>query len=95
MATDDISLNILNIVNSINCSLIQQNFIEHLLYLRHQSKHEAVAINKDKAPALKKISRTSLVVQWLRICLPMQGTRVRALAWEDLTCRRATTEPAL
>ena len=26
---------------------------------------------------------TSLVVQWLRICLPMQGTLVRALVWED------------
>ena len=32
----------------------------------------------------------SLVVQWLRICLPMQGTWVRALVWEDPTCRRAT-----
>ena len=31
-----------------------------------------------------------LVVQWLRICLPMQGTRVRSLVWEDPTCRRAT-----
>ena len=27
----------------------------------------------------------SLVAQWLRICLPMQGTRVRALVWEDPT----------
>ena len=44
-----------------------------------------------------KIRRTgtSLVVQWLRICLPMQGTRVRALVREDPTCRRATTEPVL
>ena len=32
----------------------------------------------------------SLVVQWLRVCLPVQGTRVRALVWEDPTCRRAT-----
>ena len=32
----------------------------------------------------------SLVAQWLRVCLPMQGTRVRALVWEDPTCRRAT-----
>ena len=32
----------------------------------------------------------SLVVQWLRICLPMQGARVRALVWEDPTCRGAT-----
>ena len=32
---------------------------------------------------------TSLVVQWLRIHLPMQGTQVRALAQEDPTCRGA------
>ena len=32
----------------------------------------------------------SLVAQWLRICLPMQGTGVRALVWEDPTCRGAT-----
>ena len=34
--------------------------------------------------------RASMVVQWLRICLPMQETRVRALVREDPTCRRAT-----
>ena len=33
---------------------------------------------------------TSLVVQWLRIHLPMQGTGVRALVWEDPICHRAT-----
>ena len=32
----------------------------------------------------------SLVAQWLRICLPMQGTRVRVLVWEDPTCHGAT-----
>ena len=32
----------------------------------------------------------SLVVQWLRICLPMQGTQVSALVQEDPTCRGAT-----
>ena len=44
-------------------------------------------------------SRTSLVVQWERICLPMQGTGVWSLVWEDPTCRGtlnscAPTEPA-
>ena len=34
--------------------------------------------------------RASLVAQWLRIRLPMQRTRVRALVWEDPTCRGAT-----
>ena len=37
----------------------------------------------------KHAGRASLVAQWLRICLPMQGTRVRALVWEDPTCRGA------
>ena len=31
-----------------------------------------------------------LVAEWLRIRLPTQGTRVRALVWEDPTCRGAT-----
>ena len=34
--------------------------------------------------------RTSLVAQWLRIRLPMQGTQVRTLVWEDPTCHGAT-----
>ena len=34
-------------------------------------------------------ARASLVAQWLRICLLMQGTRVRALVWEDPTCHGA------
>ena len=32
----------------------------------------------------------SLVAHWLRICLLTQGTWLRALAWEDPTCRGAT-----
>ena len=39
---------------------------------------------------VKLFSGASLVAQWLRICLPMQGTWVRALVWEDPTCRGAT-----
>ena len=34
-------------------------------------------------------SRASLVVQWLRICLPMQGTQVSPLVQEDPTCHSA------
>ena len=30
-------------------------------------------------------SGTSLVVQWIRICLPKQGTWVPSLVWEDST----------
>ena len=38
----------------------------------------------------KKEKVVSLVAQWLRIHLPMQGTWVQALVQEDPTCRRAT-----
>ena len=38
----------------------------------------------------QKSMRASLVAQWLGVCLPMRGTRVRALVWEDPTCRGAT-----
>ena len=30
------------------------------------------------------------MAQWLRIRLPVQGTRVQALVWEGPTCRGAT-----
>ena len=39
---------------------------------------------------LKIVMRASLVAQWLRIHLPMQGTRVRALVQEGPTCHGAT-----
>ena len=33
--------------------------------------------------------RASLLAQWLRIHLPMQGTQVQTLLQEDPPCRRA------
>ena len=30
------------------------------------------------------------MIQWLRICLPIQGKRIQSLVWDDPTCRRAT-----
>ena len=37
------------------------------------------------------------MVQWIRICLPLQGTQVQLLVWEDPTCLRAmkAREPQL
>ena len=45
---------------------------------------------RDPSGTSKIIDGASLVAQWLRICLPMHGTRVRVLVWEDPTCRGAT-----
>ena len=57
---------------------------QHVEYL-------AVVLTLHQADLAEKIcvSGASLVAQWLRICLLMQGTRVRALVWEDPTCRGA------
>ena len=53
---------------------------------------------RNQAPGIQTILQSysnqdsmgaSLVAQWLRVCLPTQGTRVRALVWEDPTCREA------
>ena len=42
------------------------------------------------APLKNVPVRAFLVAQWLGICLSVRGTRVRALVWEDPTCRGAT-----
>ena len=47
-------------------------------------------MGRNFALGFKSIDRTCLVVQWLRICLPMQGTRVWSLVQEDSACHRAT-----
>ena len=38
---------------------------------------------------------TSPLVQWMSICLPMQGTGVQPLAWKDPTCCGATESKGL
>ena len=43
-----------------------------------------------KIELLRLLLRASLVAQWLRIRLPVQGTQVRALVREDPTCCGAT-----
>ena len=49
----------------------------------------SLAENIHKCKTKNKI-RISLVVQWLRICLPMQGTQVQSLIQEDLAYCGAT-----
>ena len=60
---------------------------------KNQSKESDLGITRIMELADKDfktaIIGASLVAQWLRICLLMQGTRVRALVWEDPTCHGA------
>ena len=41
-------------------------------------------------PSKREAERPSLLVLWLRICLPMQGTWVWSLVWVDSMCCGAT-----
>ena len=70
----------------------QENFWDdsNVLCLDRYLDHTGVFIFQNSFNATLKNCGASLVAQWLRICLPMQGTRVRALVREDPTCRGAT-----
>ena len=68
-------------------ALIDQPHFSSLQTYQHQAScHPCCGLN---CMPSKIIGWASLVAQWLRICLPMQGTRVRPLVWEDPTCRGA------
>ena len=54
--------------------------------------HDQEMMQKSLSYQQKCHNQTSLVVQWLRICLPMQETWVWSLAWEDSTYH-GTTKP--
>ena len=79
------------------CKLIQSlwrtvwRFLKKLkIELPYDPAIPLLSIYPEKTIIQKESCGASLVVQWLRVCLPMQGTRVRALVWEDPICRRAT-----
>ena len=58
---------------------------------RHQNLRYFLKVKFEKNKIIG-ISRTSLVAQWLRICLPMQGTWDLSLIQEYPTCC-GTTKP--
>ena len=59
--------------------------IQNIKQLMHAAQYK-----KNKQPNKKMGRRTSLAVQWLRICLLMQETWVQSLVWEDSTHHEAT-----
>ena len=59
------------------------------LSLETELSRHIPAFSFPKTCHLKHHRGTFLVVQWLRIHLPMQGTQVQALVREDPTCRGA------
>ena len=72
---------------------MQERFNKDLEELKNKQRemNNTITEMKNTLEGIKsRITGASLVAQWLRICLPMQGTWVRALVWEDSTCRGAT-----
>ena len=64
---------------------------EKLLEFRNLGKKKIIVLVSGDLLYLKMpAGGASLVAQWLRIRLPMQGTWVQALVWVDPTCRGAT-----
>ena len=59
-------------------------------HCRKIGKQKKYIFKKYIEKEIKIAHRASLVVQWLRIHLPTQGTRVWALIREDPTCHGAT-----
>ena len=74
----------------------ERNILLYHIRAFHEPQHNSSAILQSDTQHSNNWSQetnslwTSLVAQWLRICLPMQGTRVWALVREDPTCREAT-----
>ena len=67
---------------------------DYIVYKRLHERDKCLIFVHEYSSILKSAFKTnakgaSLVAQWLRICLLMQGTRVRALVWEDPTCHGA------
>ena len=67
--------------------LLRKMYLAHTGIILHKISG---ALQTPKSPSLRISAGTSLVAQWLRIRLPMQGTRLRALVREDPTWRGAT-----
>ena len=61
-------------------------------HLIHPLSHHSLNLLMVEAQQMADVKNfgTPLVMQWLRICLSMQGTWVRAQVREDPTCLGAT-----
>ena len=70
--------------------LVELAFLFLLLSTQAILRIAATVLQNSWSTSLFKTLLTSLVTQWLRICLAMQGTRVQFWVWEDPICQGAT-----
>ena len=75
---------------------LTQNVVQRLKRMRQgwytgvRKNVQDTVLSKSSRKNKRYLLGTSLVAQWLKICLPMQGTQVGSLVREGLTCRGAT-----
>ena len=77
--------------NSSSEAIIRTNIVllsetisnENITFIDEYASNSTESKYKVKIISTRRNERASLVAQWLRICLPMQGTQVWALVWED------------
>ena len=80
--------------NWVSCSEVDGPWVCHTEWSKSEREKQIPYANAYIWNLKKKWFCTSLVAQWLRIRLPLQETRVRALVREDPTCR-GPTKPML
>ena len=73
-----------------NCVMIKRVLILYRYILMHTVG--LYQLYYDGLDLFKNNPGISLVAQWVRICLPMQGPWVWSLVWEDSACCRATKQ---
>ena len=79
---------------SLSKGLVSFHFIESTTFSYLEKNSDSQKLKRErgerKRETMKERKKTVLMMQWTRVCLPMQGTRVLSLVQEDPTCHRAT-----
>ena len=90
LRSEDIMGGLWKTLQSTACLLLNAQGNRFLAFWLRSSECTGKSVICSHLASSKKVSGTTLVAQWLRICLPMQGIQVQFFVQEDPTCRRAT-----
>uniref|UniRef100_A0A8C9B9K5 Reverse transcriptase domain-containing protein n=1 Tax=Phocoena sinus TaxID=42100 RepID=A0A8C9B9K5_PHOSS len=90
---EDATRKLLELINEFGkvagCKINAQKSLA-FLYTNDEKSESEIEKALPFTTATKRIKyRVSLVAQWLRVCLPVQGTQVRSPVREDPTCHGA------
>ena len=74
----------------IQCLMQRRVIIKLFLFFINKTRPAGTSFLHENNCSSRVLLWTSLVVQYIRIRLPVTGTQVRSLVWEDSTCHGAT-----